>query len=62
MNPPRNRKGESGNLPPTANASEFYPNHCGRIVEPDQSDRAEIWTWICQITSGALRNGFSTRQ
>ena len=27
MNPPRNRKGESGNPPPNANASEFYPNH-----------------------------------
>jgi hypothetical protein len=27
VNPPRNRKGESGNPPPNANASEFYPNH-----------------------------------
>ena len=26
MNPPRNRKGETGNPPPTARASEFYPN------------------------------------
>ena len=26
-NPPRNRKGESGNPPSSANASEFYPNH-----------------------------------
>ena len=27
MNPPRNRKGETGSPPPNANASEFYPNH-----------------------------------
>ena len=27
MKPPRNRKGESGNPPPKATASEFYPNH-----------------------------------
>jgi hypothetical protein len=27
VNPPRNRKGESGSPPPKANASEFYPNH-----------------------------------
>jgi hypothetical protein len=27
VNPPRNRKGESGNPLPKANASEFYPNH-----------------------------------
>src|SRR5215510_71382 len=26
VNPPRNRKGETGNPPPTANASDFYPN------------------------------------
>ena len=26
MNPPRNRKDERGNPPPTAGASEFYPN------------------------------------
>ena len=28
VNPPRNRKGESGTPPPNANASEFYPNQC----------------------------------
>jgi hypothetical protein len=27
VNPPRNRKGESGSPLPKANASEFYPNH-----------------------------------
>jgi precorrin-6B methylase 2 len=27
VNPPRNRNDESGSPPPTANASEFYPNH-----------------------------------
>jgi hypothetical protein len=27
VNPPRNRKGETGNPPPTAGASDFYPNH-----------------------------------
>ena len=27
MNPPRNRKGETGSPPPNVNASEFYPNH-----------------------------------
>jgi len=27
VKPPRNRKGESGNPPPKATASEFYPNH-----------------------------------
>ncbi len=26
MNPPRNRKGETGSPLPKANASEFYPN------------------------------------
>jgi hypothetical protein len=26
VNPPRNRKGEAGNPPPNANASELYPN------------------------------------
>ena len=26
VNPPCNRKGKSGNPPPKANASEFYPN------------------------------------
>ena len=26
VNPPRNRKGEPGNPPPTVRASEFYPN------------------------------------
>ena len=27
VNPPRNRKGETGSPLPKANASEFYPNH-----------------------------------
>jgi serine/threonine protein kinase len=27
VNPPRNRKGESGSPLPKASASEFYPNH-----------------------------------
>jgi hypothetical protein len=27
VNPPRNRKGETGSPPPNVNASEFYPNH-----------------------------------
>ena len=27
VNPPHNRKDECGNPPPTAGASEFYPNH-----------------------------------
>lgn len=31
VNPPRNRKGERGNPPPTANASEFYPNTTLRL-------------------------------
>jgi hypothetical protein len=26
VNPPRNRKGGTGNPPPTVGASEFYPN------------------------------------
>jgi hypothetical protein len=26
VNPPRNRKGETGNPPPSASAPEFYPN------------------------------------
>jgi hypothetical protein len=37
VNPPRNRKGETGNPPPTANASEFYPNH-NRLVMSINAD------------------------
>jgi hypothetical protein len=29
VHPPRNRKGETGNPPPTAGASEFYPDPIG---------------------------------
>jgi hypothetical protein len=33
VNPPRNRKGESGSRPPTANASEFYPNRSAVVLK-----------------------------
>ena len=38
MNPPRNRKGETGSPPPKANASEFYPNQNPPIGYQSVSD------------------------
>src|ERR1035437_4026078 len=48
VNPPRNRKGESGSPPPKANASEFYPNHnrvneCYRLVSPTVPRSLRRW-------------------
>ena len=34
MNPPRNRKGEIGNPPPTTGALEFYPNETAPAGHP----------------------------
>ena len=38
MNPPRNRKGGTGNPPPTAGAPEFYPNGAA-----DKAANLERW-------------------
>jgi hypothetical protein len=39
--PPRNRKGETGNPPPTVRASEFYPNRAVTPTRNDVNDAAE---------------------
>src|SRR6202158_3474682 len=41
VNSPRNRKGESVNPPPNANASEFYPNRVKEAAGPDAFIAAE---------------------
>jgi len=59
VNSPRNRKGESVNPPPNANASEFYPNqnpHSKEWRSPfweiggrGSEFRTEVFCYFCDL-------------
>ena len=53
MNPPRNRKGESGSPPPKANASGFYPNpKVNRPLITADCAHANTGLFVIQVTNG----------
>jgi len=54
VTPPRNRKSEDGNPPPTAGAPELYPNQTATVRVTPSFGGGSFWTYLLNPDGSSL--------